>query len=168
MKLTGFKEIICIGLCSIFLTIDCSTAQEKLLFDLKRVADKPRPDVEKILGPPSKLVDDVFRSSRGYRYPAVRATYMNGAIEVTYLEGGVRYLKIWVQKLDGKYQEYSYPEDAWKLLGDLGLDRNTEADLSTPTVTRWRHLPDIYEIHVFATAEKQIWYVHVLTSRIYE
>src|SRR5512145_1914567 len=106
MKLTGFKGIICIRLFFIFLAIDCFAAQEKLLFDLKRVADKPRPVVEKILGPPAKLVDDVFRSSRGYTYPAVRATYMNGAVEVTYLEGGARYLKIWVQKLSGKYQQY--------------------------------------------------------------
>ena len=168
MRLTGLKGIIFIGLFSVFFAVDCSAAQEKLLLDLKRVADKPRPEVEKILGLPSKLVDDVFRSSRGYTYPAVRATYMNGAIDVTYLEGGARYFKIWIQKLGGKYQEYSYPGDAATLLGDLGLDRNTEADLSNQTVTIWRYLPDIYEVHVFATAEKQIWYVHVLTSRIYQ
>ena len=93
---------------------------------------------------------------------------MNGAIEVTYLEGGARYFKIWIQKLGGKYLDYSYPKDTGTLLGDLGLDRNTTADLSNQTVTRWRDLPDIYEINVFATAEKQIWYVHVMTSRIYE
>jgi hypothetical protein len=168
MKFTGLKEIICIGLLSVFFAIDYSAAQEKVLLDLKRVADKRRPEIEKILGIPSKLVDDVFRSSRGYTYPAVRATYMNGAIEVTYLEGGARYFTIWIQKLGGKYQDYSYPNDAWTLLGELGLDRNTTAHLSNQTVTRWRNLPDLYEINVFATAEKQIWYVHVLTSRIYE
>ena len=168
MKFTGLKEIICVGLLSVFLAPDHSAAQEKVLLDLKRVADKPRPEIEKILGIPSKLVDDVFRNTRGYTYPAVRATYMNGAIEVTYLEGGARYFTIWIQKLGGKYRDYSYPKDTGTLLGDLGLDRNITADLSNQTVTRWRDLPDIYEINVFATAEKQIWYVHVMTSRIYE
>jgi hypothetical protein len=50
---------------SVFCTFDHSIAQEQLLFDLKQVADRPPPDVEKILGKPSKLVDDVFRGSRG-------------------------------------------------------------------------------------------------------
>ena len=168
MKFTDLKKIISIGLLSVFFAIDRSAAQEKVLLDLKRVADKPRPEIEKILGVPSKLVDDVFRSARGFTYPALRATYTNGAIEVTYLEGGARYFKIWIQKLGGKYHEYSYPKDTGSLLGDLGLDRNTAAELSNQTITRWRYLPDLYEVAVFATAEKQIWYVHVLTSRIYE
>ena len=106
--------------------------------------------------------------TRGSTYPAIRATYMNGAVEVTYLEEGARYLTIWIQKLGGKYQDYSYPKDAWTLLGDLGLDRNATADFSNQTVTRWRNLPGLYEINVFAAAGKQIWYVHVLTNRIYE
>ena len=156
------------ALCSAVFAIDYSAAQESALLDLKRVADKPGAEVEKILGAPSKSIDDVFRSSRGYKYPAVRAFYRNEAIEVTYLEGGARYFKIWMQKLGGKYQDYSYPKDTGTVLEDLGLDRNIEADISNQTVTRWRHLPDLYEINVFATAEKQIWYVHVLTSRIYE
>ena len=169
MNLTGSKELICIiGLVSVFFLIDPSVAQEKVLFDLKRVVDEPRPAIEKILGLPSKLQDDVFRGTRGSTYPAIRATYMNGVVEVTYLEGGARYLTIWIQKLGGKYQDYSYPKDAWTLLGDLGLDRNATADFSNQTVTRWRNLPGLYEINVFATAEKQIWYVHVLTNRIYE
>jgi hypothetical protein len=169
MKFAGVKEIVCIiELLSTFFVFDYSAAQEKFLFDLKKVADRPRPDVETILGESSKVVDDVFRSTRGNTYPAIRATYMNGAVEVTYLEGGATYLTIWIQKLGGKYQDYSYPKDAWTLLGDLGLDRNTTADLSNQTVTRWRNLPGVYEINVFATAGKQIWYVHVLTNRIYE
>jgi hypothetical protein len=169
MKFMRMKEIICIlGLSFIFFMIDHSAAQEKVLFDLKGVADKPRPYVENFLGVPSKVVDDVFRSTRGSTYPAIRATYMNGAIEVTYLEGGARYLTIWIQKLGGKYQDYSYPKDTWTLLGDFGLDRNTTPDFSNQTVTRWRNLPGLYEINVFATAGKQIWYVHVLTNRIYE
>jgi hypothetical protein len=168
VKFLDLKEIICVGLLSVFLAIGHSAAQEKVLFDLKRVADKPHPEIEKILGVPSKSVEDVFRSTRGYTYPAIRATYMNGAIEVTYVEGGARYFTIWIQKLGGKYLDYSYPKDAATLLGDLGLDRNIPADLSNQTVTRWRNLPGLYEINVFATAQKQIWYVHVLTNRIYE
>jgi hypothetical protein len=167
MKSTGLRKVICLALLPLFSAIDCAAAQEVFL-DLKRVADKARPEIEKILGMPSQLVDDVFRSTRGYIYPAVRATYMNGAIEVTYLEGGARYFKIWIAKLGGKYAGYSYPEDIPKLLEDFGLDRNTTPDSSNPTVTRWRDLPDLYEINVFATAEKQIWYVHVMTSRIYQ
>jgi hypothetical protein len=30
---------------------------------------------------------------------------MNGASEAAFLEGGARYLKIWIQKLSGKYQQ---------------------------------------------------------------
>ena len=142
--------------------------EEKLLFDLKRVADKPRSDVEKILGEPSKVVDDVFRGSRGSTYPAIRAAYLNGAIEVTYLEGGARYFTIWIQKLGGKYQGYSYPNDGSTLLGDLGLDRNVTADVSNQVMTRWRDLPGIYEINVFPTAKNKISYLHVFTNRIYE
>ena len=168
MKFTGLKEIVRIGLLSVFFAIGHSAAQENVLLDLRRVADKPRPEIDKILGVPAKLVDDVFRSTRGNTYPAIRATYMNGAIEVTYLEGGARYFTIWIQKLGEKYLDYSYPKDAWTLLGDFGLDRNTTADLSNQTVTRWRNLPGIYEINVFASAEKQIWYAHVLTNRIYQ
>lgn len=170
MKIRGLKEIIGVGLISVFFAMSYSAAQEKekVLLDLKRLANKPRPEIEKFLGTPSKLIDDVFRSTRGYTYPAVRASYRNDSIEVTYLEGGARYFKIWVQKLGGKYQDYSYPEDTSMLLGDLGLDRNIAADLSNNTVTRWRDLPDVYEINIFATSEKQIWYVHVVASRIYE
>jgi len=169
MKFTGLKEIICIiGLLSAFFVIDHSAAQEKALFDLKQVADKPRPEIEKILGVPTNVVDDVFRGTRGSTYPAIRATYMNGAVEVTYLEAGARYFTIWMQKLGGKFQDYSYPKDAWALLEDLGLDRNATVEFSNQTVTRWRNLPGVYEINVFATAGKQIWYVHVLTNRIYE
>jgi hypothetical protein len=120
------------------------------------------------LGKPSKLVDDVFRGTRGNTYPAIRATYMNGAVEITYLEGGARYLTIWVQKLSARYQEYSYPKDGWSFLRDLGLDPNTTTDISTQATTRWRDLPGIYEINVFPTAENRIGYVHVLTNRIYE
>ena len=169
MNSTGSKAIIVsVGFLLLFGVFGRSVAQEPLLFDLKRVADRPPPDVEKILGKPSKFVDDIFRGSRGSTYPATRAAYMNGAIEVVYLEGGARYLTIWVQKLSGRYQDYFYPKDGWKLLGDLGLDRNTTADLSNQAVTRWRDLPGIYEINVFPTSEKQIWYVHVLINRIYQ
>jgi hypothetical protein len=162
------KKITYIGVLAVFLAIDFSSAQEKVLFDLKQSADKPSSEIEKLLGKPSNSVDDIFRSSRGYTYAAVRATYMNGAMEVTYVEGGARYFRIWVQKLGGRYQDYSYPKDAWTLLGDLGLDRSTTAELSNQTLTIWRYLPDLYQISVFATAENRIWYVHVLTSRIYE
>ena len=169
MNSRGSKAIIVsVGFLLLFGVFGRSVAQEPVLFDLKRVADRSPADVEKILGKPSKLVDDVFRGSRGSTYPATRAAYMNGAIEVVYLEGGARYLTIWVQKLSGKFQDYSYPKDGWKLLGDLGLDRNTTADLSNQAVTRWRDLPGIYEINVFPTSEKQIWYVHVLINRIYQ
>ncbi len=168
MNFIGLKEIVIIGLLPVFFVIGHSAAQEKLLLDLKQVADRPRPDVEKILGQPSKLVDDIFRGTRGTTYPAIRAAYTNGAIEVTYLEGGARYLTIWVQKLSGKYLDYSYPKDGWTLLGDLGLDKNATGDLSNQAVTRWRNLPGIYEINIFPTAENKISYVHVLTNRIYE
>ena len=169
MNSTSPKAIIfTVGLLLLFGVFGRSMAQGPLLFDLKRVADRPPPDVEKILGKPSKLLDDVFRGSRGSTYPTIRATYMNGAIEVTYIEGGARYLTIWIQKLSGRYQGYSYPKDGWMLLGDLGLDRNTTADLSNQAVTRWRDLPGIYEINVFPTAEKKLWYVHVLINRIYQ
>src|SRR5690606_16735708 len=128
---------------AVFFAMDCAAAEEKILFDLKRAADKPRAEIEKILGAPSRVVDDVFTSSRGYAYPAVRASYLGGAIEVTYLEGGARYFKIWIPKLGSRYAKYSYPKDASKLLEDLGLDRNITADLSNPTVTRWRNLPEV-------------------------
>src|SRR6266487_5747504 len=131
MNSTGPKAIIVsVGFLLLFGVFGRSVAQEPLLFDLKRVADRPPPDVEKILGKPSKLVDDVFRGSRGSTYPAIRAAYMNGAIEVTYLEGGARYMTMWIQKLSRKYQGYSYPKDGWTLLGDLGLDRKTTPDFS--------------------------------------
>ena len=169
MNSTSSKAIIfTVGLLVLFGVFCRSMAQGPLLFDLKRVADRPPPDVEKILGKPSKLLDDVFRGSRGSTYPAIRAAYMNGAIEVTYIEGGARYLTIWIQKLSGRYQGYFYPKDGWTFLGDLGLDRNTTADLSNQAVTRWRDLPGIYEINVFPTAEKKLWYVHVLINRIYQ
>lgn len=143
-------------------------AGEALLFDVAQVVDRPPSSVEKILGKPSRQLDDVVRGRRGYTYPATRATYMNGAIEVTYIEGGARYLTIWVQKLSAKYRGYSYLKDSGRLLGDLGLDRNTSAELSDQTVIRWRDLPGIYQIDVFPTAENQIWYVHMLINRIYE
>ena len=144
-----------------------SAAQEKLLLDLKQLADKPQGEAEKILGKPSALTDDLFRNSRGAMYPALRATYLDGAVEVTYLENGARYLKVWVQRLSGKYRDYSYPKDAWTLLGDFGLDRNAAADHSDEGIIRWRDFPGIYEINVFPTAEGKIWYAYILTSRIY-
>src|SRR4029450_11691222 len=153
---------------SVFYMFDHSIAQEQLLFDLKQVADRPPPDVERILGKPSKLVDDVFRGSRGSTYSTIRAAYMNGVIEVTYIEGGARYLTIWVQKISGRYQEYSYPKDGWTLLGDLGLDRNTTADFSDQASTRWSDLPGIYQINIFPTAENKISHAHVFVNRIYE
>ena len=77
MNSTGSKAIIVsVGFLLLFGVFGRSVAQEPLLFDLKRVADRPLPDVEKILGKPSKLVDDVFRGSRGSTYPATRAAYM--------------------------------------------------------------------------------------------
>jgi hypothetical protein len=98
MKIAGLKEIISFtGLLFICFVFDYSAAQEKFLFDLKKVADRPPSDVEKILGKPSKLVDDSFRDSRGNTYPSIRAAYMNESIEITYIEGGARYLTIWVQ-----------------------------------------------------------------------
>jgi hypothetical protein len=103
MNSTSSKAIIfTVGLLLLFGLFGRSMAQGPLLFDLKRVADRSPPDVEKILGKPSKLLDDVFRGSRGSTYPTIRATYMNGAIEVTYIEGGARYLTIWIQKLSGR------------------------------------------------------------------
>jgi len=168
MKIAGLKEIISFtGLLFICFVFDHSAAQEKLLFDLKKVADRPPSDVEKILGKPSKLVDDSFRDSRGNIYPSIRAAYMNESIEITYIEGGARYLTIWVQKLSKGYQDYSYPKDGWTLLGDLGLDPNTTADFSNHAATRWRDLPGIYEITIFPTAENKIWHAHVFINRIY-
>jgi hypothetical protein len=164
--LKSFIRII--GLLSALCVVGNAVAKDPALFDLKQVADQPMPDVERILGKPSRLVDDVFRGSRGYIYPAIRAGYRNGAIEITYLEGGARYLTIWVQKLSDKYPAYFYPKDGWTLLGDLGLDRNTPADFSNQAITRWRDLPGIYKIDVFPTGEKKISSVHVLINRIYE
>ena len=169
MKHKAFKSIVLIpGLLLLFCWFSHSVAQERLLFDLKAVADRPAPDVEKILGKPFKTVDDVFRSARGNTYPTIRATYMNGAVEITYIEGGARYLTMWVQKLSRRYQEYSYPKGGWSFLGDLGLDPKTTADISNQAITKWRNLPGIYEINVFPTAEERIWYVQVLINRIYE
>jgi hypothetical protein len=168
MKFMGLKEIISVtGLLLTLFVFDYSAAQEKFLFDLKKVADSPLSDVEKILGKPSKLVDDLFRSSRGNTYPSIRAAYMNEAIQITYIEGGARYLTIWIQKLSERYQRYSYPQDGRTFLGDLGLDRNTTPDLSNHAVTRWRDLPGIYEINIFPTAENKILYAHVFINRIY-
>lgn len=163
-----FTAISLIGLICVSCLLRHSVAQERVLFDLKQVADKPRHDVEQILGEPSTLSDDLFRNSRGTTYAAIRGTYLNGAVEVTYIEGGARYLRIWVQKLSGKFQNYSYPKDGWTLIGDLGLDRNATADLSNQSITRWRDFPGIYEINIFPTAERKIWYAHILTSRIYQ
>jgi|GEM_PF-5682443 hypothetical protein len=168
MKFMGLKEIISVtGLLLTLFVFDYSAAQEKFLFDLKKVTDRPPADVEKILGKPSKLVDDLFRSSRGNTYPSIRAAYMNEAIQITYIEGGARYLTIWIQKLSERYQRYSYPQDGRTFLGDLGLDRNTTPDFSNHAVTRWRDLPGIYEINIFPTAENKIWYAHVFINRIY-
>jgi|SRR6185436_19390885 len=168
MKVAGLKEIIfCTGLLLTCFVFDYSEAQEKFLFDLKKVADRPPADVEKILGKPSKVVDDLFRNSRGNTYPSTRAAYMNDAIEITYIEGGARYLTIWVQKLSERYQAYSYPKDGRTLLGELGLDRNTTPDFSNQATTRWRDLPGIYEINIFPTADNKIWYTHVFVNRIY-
>ena len=127
-----------IGLSSFFFVFRYALTQDNAFFDLKRVADKPPPDVEKILGQPSKL------------------------------EGGARYVTIWIQKLGGRYQDYSYPKDAWTLLRDLGLDQNATADVSNHVTTRWRNVSGIYEVNVFPTAGKKIWYLHVLTNRRYE
>jgi hypothetical protein len=149
------------------LVIGHAAAQQKLLLDLKQLADKPRSEAEKILGQPTALSEDLFRNSRGTVYPALRATYLDGAVEVTYLENGARYLRIWVQRLSEKYRDYSYPKDAASLLGDLGLDRNAAPDHSDHGLTRWRDFPGIYEINIFSTEERKIWYAHVLTSRIY-
>jgi hypothetical protein len=169
MNHKAFKSIVLIpGLLLLFFWFGQSPAQDRLLFDLKAVADRSAPEVEKILGKPSKVVDDVFRSARGNTYPAIRVTYMDGAVEITYLEGGARYFTIWVQKLSGKYQEYSYPKDGSLLLRDLGLDPNTTVDISTQVATRWQDLPGIYQINVFPTAENRIWHVRVLANRIYE
>jgi hypothetical protein len=169
MNCVRFKAIIpFIGVICVLCLLRHSVAQERVLFDLKQVADKPRHEVEKILGEPSTVADDLFRNSRGTTYAAIRATYLNGAVEVTYLEGGARYLRIWIQKLSGKYHDYSYPKDGSTLIGDLGLDRNATADISNQGITRWRDFPGIYEINVFPTAERKIWYAHVLTSRIYQ
>lgn len=74
-----------IGLSSFLFVLKYGLAQENPLFDLKQVADKPPPHVEKILGESPKLMDDVFRGTRGSTYQAQRAFYRNGAIEVTYL-----------------------------------------------------------------------------------
>lgn len=167
MSMTALKSII-FTTASVLLFYGRAFAAETLLFDLIQVVDRPASSVEMVLGKPSKQVDDVFRGRRGYSYPATRATYMNGAVEVTYIEGGARYLAIWVQKLDAKYRGYSYPKDNGRLLGDLGLDRNIAAEFSDQAVTRWRDLPGIYQIDVFPTAENQIWYVHMLINRIYE
>lgn len=159
-----------IGLSFFFFVLKIALAQENPLFDLKQVADKSPPHVEKILGQPPKLLDEVFRGTRGSTYQAKRGFYMNGAIEVAYMEEGARYVTVWIQKLGGKYQDYSYPKDAWTLLGDLGLDldRNVTADISNQFTTRWRNISGIYEINVFPTAGKTIWYLHVLTNRRYE
>jgi len=168
MRFMGLKEIISFtGLLFTLFVFDHAAAQEKFLFDLKKVADKSLLEVEKILGKPSKLVDDFFRSSRGTTYPSIRAAYMNEAIQITYIEGGARYLTIWVQKLSERYKDYSYPKDGRTLLGDLGLDRNTTPDFSDHAITRWRDLPGIYEINIFSTAENKIWYAHVFINRIY-
>ena len=169
MKRIQFQGMIfVIGLICVLYIPRVSVAQEKFLFDLKHIADEPRQEVEKILGKPSALADDLFRNSRGTSYAAIRATYLNGAVEVTYLEGGARYLRIWLQKLDEKYRRYAYPKDGWTLIGDLGLDREAPADLSNQSMTRWRDFPGVYEITVFPTAERRIWYAHILTSRIYQ
>ena len=157
MKITGLKEIISFtGLLFICFVFDHSAAQEKFLFDLKKVADRPPSDVEKILGKPSKLVDDSFRDSRGNTYPSIRAAYMNESIEITYIEGGARYLTIWVQKLSERYQEYSYPKDGSSLLRDLGLDPNTTADISTQATSRWRNLQAFTKLMFFLQPKTEL------------
>ena len=165
--LSEVKTVVVALLC-VLSTSGHSAEQRAALLNLNELADKPRSYIEKILGPPLTSVEDVFRSARGYTYPAVRATYHNSAIEITYLEGGARYFKIWIRQLDEQYQGRSYPKDIATLIADLGLDPKIPPDLSNETVTRWRYLPNLYEISIFGTPEKTIWYVHVLTSRIYE
>jgi hypothetical protein len=55
MNLKSFKSIfLTSGLLLVFCWFGHSVAQEGLLFDLKAVADRSAPEVEKILGKPSK------------------------------------------------------------------------------------------------------------------
>jgi hypothetical protein len=161
-------KIIVVAVLCVLPSSSLFAAQRSALLNLNELADKSRSHIEEVLGPPVALVDDVFRSARGYTYPAIRATYQNSAIEVTYLEGGARYFKIWVQKLGEHYKVHSYPKDASMLIGDLGLDPTVPPELYNETVIRWRYFPNLYELSIFGTPEKTIWYVHVLTSRIYE
>jgi hypothetical protein len=129
-------KIIVVAVLCVLPSSDHSAAQRPPLLNLNELADKSRSHIEEVLGPPLALVDDVFRSARGYTYPAIRATYQNSAIEVTYLEGGARYFKIWIQKLGEHYKVHSYPKDASTLIGDLGVDPKFPPDLSNETVIR--------------------------------
>lgn len=158
--------------------------QENPLFDLKVVADQSPEIIEKILGKPSELQADTHRTLIGRTYPLQRGKYKGGTVKIAFIENGARYITIFLsdcaeyKKVDERTQRcikekhtgygwYPYPEGAWTLLGDLGLDRNATAEFSNQFTTRWRNVSGIYEVSVFPLI-KHILYAHVLTNRRYE
>ena len=159
--------------------------QLKQLFDLKAVANQSPETVQQILGEPSELRANTFSALTGKNYRIQEGKYRGGTVDIAYIENGARYITIYLsacaeyKNLDERTQKcvkekhtgygwYLYPKGAWQLLGDLGLDKNATADFSNQFTTRWRNESGIYEINVLPTAGNKIWYVHVLTNRVYE
>ena len=149
--------------------LSIASAGAVTLFNINAVANKNPAIVEKTLGKPSELTAGTFNGKQ-----VKRGKYKNGVVEITFIDDGARYITIFLQDKDAKYNKYKYPDGAWTLLGEMGLDGNATAEVTNSAVTRfksgmpeWNNFPNVYEISMFPKGEN-VWYVHILTDKKYE
>lgn len=151
-------------------------------FQLMDIVDKDPTQVEKLLGKPNKVTRDDFQGTYG-KYKIERASYLNDAIEIGFIDSGARWITIrleecteWEQlsktmkkckKTTSNFKGYSYSRGTSTLFKDLGLPMNAKPSFSNDYVKRYKNIDGIYEISIFPIIDRMN-YVLVLSDKQYQ
>lgn len=154
----------------------------KFPFKLQDLVNKSPSAIEKVLGKPGKLIDDTYENGTK-TFKIKRGSYMNNAVEISFVDGGARWITIQLEEctnyeqlsktmkrcLETKsnFDTYYYPQDSSNLLKDLGLNSSLSPDFSNDYAIRYHNIGDIYEVSLFPIQDK-INYALVLTNKKYE
>lgn len=173
------KYIILILSC-LFLPTPNNTNAIDAVPEIDKLAGKTRQEVKSVLGNPVEVKRETLN-----RVKVVRAEYIDGKIEIAYVDGEARYITMFLEQCsefqevteetrrcieyEPVYTDYEFSDPGCKrLFSDMGLENPGEPGFSNWQRKSWNDLSGLQEVTVYSDGDGGIKYVNITAKGKYE
>lgn len=147
---------------------------------LSKLTNKSQEEVEQILGVPDSTSEGTLQG-----YDVIRNEYLVGKLEITYIEGGARYITLNLEECSKEeqlsenmtrcleyedyYKDYVFSNAGARiLLSEVGIDTKDEPDFSSQSIKQWKNLHGNYEVGLYEDGKGGIKYIMIITDIKYQ